>query len=242
MPKFLSDSIIIAWMNTLPFLRNPFLIIGILALGFFPLFIIITAGGVAAYGFIGTIIVGISGAGLGIAADVVYNRDWLKFQDMLVSSPVHPLSYAFGISLSALVQALPVSLIFISLAVVSQVLPITSLLSVAMILLLTWASMTMLGFTLATYMKSREIGTASTMLGLMLSYLPPVYYPITAVPEYLRWVTFLVPTTHSAELLRGLGGLADLDWGSAFFHWIALFIFTIVFLVFTLKGARWRQH
>src|SRR5437879_8522104 len=56
---------------------------------------------------VGAIVLTFSFTGLFASQSVYFNKQWFRFQDMLVASKVSPASYAVGLSVSGLVVALP---------------------------------------------------------------------------------------------------------------------------------------
>src|SRR5438093_13005611 len=56
---------------------------------------------------VGAIVLTFSFTGLFASQSVYFNKQWFRFQDMLVASKVSPASYAVGLSISRLVTPLP---------------------------------------------------------------------------------------------------------------------------------------
>ena len=115
-------------------------------------------------------------------------------------------------------------------------------LSVVGILLTVWALATSLGFTLSTYFNDiRETFVFSSIVSLGLSVLPPVYYPISAIPASVRWLAYLSPTTYAAFLMQGAFGLQPLSLPSAAVDWLILVLAAIALLAIAAVKARWRD-
>jgi len=64
-----------------------------------------------------------------------------------------------------------------------------------------WITVSFMVFLISTYIKSeRLVWPLPSILGLGLSVFPPVYYPVTILPEPVRWIA-IIPPTASASLL-----------------------------------------
>jgi len=241
--KKVHDLLIIAWINFLPNARTPPVFISPFIIALIPLiFFFVFGEGVTEDAFVGVLVTMVSFVGIAIATDVVEKKIVFKFQEMLVASPVSPFSYAFGISLSALIFNFPGIFIFLSLLYVKGSVTAHSLLVVLGALICTWAVISMLGFTIATYMAtSQSVSPLVALMGALIGYLPPVYYRLSRLPQLFQWVSYLVPTTHTAQIMRNTMDLIELDRGTLLFHWAALAFFGIFFVLLTVSRAQWRE-
>src|SRR5207249_4182655 len=97
----------------------------------------------AVQSLIGAIVLTFSFTGLFASQSVYFNKQWFRFQDMLVASKVSPASYAVGLSLSGLVVALPgvvVALVLLLLSGGSSPAGIVLLLATSFLLGSAWSS------------------------------------------------------------------------------------------------------
>lgn len=82
------------------------------------------------------------------------------------------------------------------------------------ILIVAYIAMSFIGFIIGTSVNNPIlINGLSNILGLVFSFLSPVYYPLDLLPSYIRYITYLVPTTHIAHLIRvyiGVTNVADI--------------------------------
>ncbi len=166
---------------------------------------------------------------------------WERFNSTLklvITSPVHPLSYAAGIIAFALMQGM-----FTALAVLSfsPIVGIDIELSwwLIPVLLLTSLSLTGLGVIIATWSPSQEVGNVmANMVGIMVTLLSPVYFPIERMPHWLRWVVRFSPYTHAGEavdrILSGRGGFG--------MEVTYLALITAAGLGIGVAGLRWREN
>jgi len=57
-----------------------------------------------------------------------------------------------------------------------------------------WITVSFMVFLISTYIKSeRLVWPLASILGLGLSIFPPVYYPVTILPEPVRWIAIIPP-------------------------------------------------
>lgn len=96
--------------------RNPLTVIHLLATPFAVLFLLCVVGGAGYVGFAlaGIIVMVLVYVGADLVSEAVWHRLTLKFQDMLVASPISRLSYMLGLSLSRLLCSSLVLVLLIS--------------------------------------------------------------------------------------------------------------------------------
>jgi ABC-type multidrug transport system permease subunit len=71
--------------------------------------------------------------------------------------------------------------------------------------------------------------------------LPPVYYPLRALPGWAQTAARFSPTTYAANLAQGAVGLSPLPFDTAAVDWAVLIAFTAgLFLIAAVK-ARWQD-
>ena len=241
--KFISDVITFTKMNIAPNIRSPFTFLAILSIPFVPILFIKIFGVNISHGFIGALVMSVTFTGMGIANDVVLYRRVYRLQDMFVASPTSPLAYMLGLSLSSLILSSPSLAVALAILVIYSGLSIAKLVEVVAIVMLTWIMIVALSFTLATYVESpADVGSLSSFMSIVLGMLPPVYYPLDKIPEPFNYISYLAPTTHSAELLRS-AILAEyhLPYTRQLIHWITLLSLTLALILITTKKAQWRE-
>src|SRR5256714_10583431 len=115
------EALYIGLFDALPLLRDPMLLVVISLFSFLPvIFIFVFADPRSAMqSLVGAIVLTFSFTGLFASQSVYFNKQWFRFQDMLVASKVSPASYALGLSLSGLVVALPGVVVALVLLVLS---------------------------------------------------------------------------------------------------------------------------
>src|SRR2546428_966537 len=119
------EALYIGLFDALPLLRDPMLLVVISLVSFLPvIFIFVFADQKSAtQSLVGAIVLTFSFTGLFASQSVYFNKQWFRFQDMLVASKVSPASYAVGLSVSGLVVALPGVVVALVLLLLSGPMP-----------------------------------------------------------------------------------------------------------------------
>src|SRR5207237_853942 len=128
----------------------------------------------AVQSLIGAIVLTFSFTGLFASQSVYFNKQWFRFQDMLVASKVAPASYAVGLSVSGLVVALPGVLVALALLLLSG--PSTAIGIVLLLAtsLLLWIGLVFVGFAIgATTKNARRANSIPQVLSIAMGFLPP---------------------------------------------------------------------
>ena len=232
------------YIGVLPMIRIPTLLPFVFSTPFTILFILFVSGRGEAfiYGIAGAITMTVSQQGLFLGADLTSLRIEHKFQSVVVASPVSPLTYMFSVATSELAFAAPP--IVVLLAIIPYFTTgVTSLifLQILAVVFLTWITTSSIGFFLSTYvLNTRTAFITVSFISIILSVLPPVFYPLQIIPERLKWLAEIVPTTHSSVLIQNAVGLPTAQ-SQTSISWLALPVFTIVFLSLALFKAKWTE-
>ncbi len=233
------------YLGILPMIRIPTLLPFVFSTPFTILFILFVTGHGATflYGIAGAITMTVSQQGLFLGADLTNYRIEHKFQAMVVASPVSSLIYMFSVAMSELAFAAPALVILIAIvpffaAAISSVM----ILEILAVVFLTWITTSAIGFFLSTYvLNTRTAFLTVAFISIVLSVLPPVFYPLQTIPGQLRWLAELVPTTHSSVLIENAVGLPSTT-PQVLLSWLALPVFTIIFLSLAMFKAKWTEN
>ena len=230
--------------GVIPIRTQPLFLLNLVAspLSFLFFITIVSRGAYVAYGITGGMILTMLSVGTSLQSDLTHYRHDLKFQDIVVASPVEAPVYVTGMALSELVYSLPVLGVFVALFAADGFVRPLTVAVVAGTLVLVWAFASALAFTLATYFQDvRETFMFSPLISLALTVLPPVYYPITALPAWAQTAAHFSPTTYAAELVQGAVGLTPLALGAAAIDWGVLVGFTAALFLIAAVKARWKD-
>jgi ABC-2 type transport system permease protein len=235
----------LVWLNgVVPIRDQPLYLLNLLAspLSFLFFITIVSRGTYLAYGVTGGMVLTMLSVGTGLQSDLTHYRHDLKFQDIVVASPVEAPVYVAGMALSELVYSLPGLAVFVAIFVLEGFATLESLSVLAGVLVLVWGFASALAFTLATYFRDvRETFMFSPLISLALTVLPPVYYPLVALPGWAQVAARFSPTTYAAGLVQGSVGLAPLSLSSALVDWGVLIGFTAVLFLLAAVKARWKE-
>ncbi len=228
----------------IPIRTQPLYLLSILAspLSFLFFIDIASHGAYYAFGVTGGMVLTMLSIGTGLQSDLTHYRNDLKFQDVVVASPVEAPSYIFGMALSELVYSAPGLAVFVVLWGIGGWATLNGAAVLVGTLLLVWGFATALSFTLATYFTDvRETWMYSPLISLGLTVIPPVYYPITALPSWAQMLAYLSPTTYAGQLVQAASGLVALSAEHAAVDWGVLVGFTAALFLLAATKARWRD-
>ncbi len=192
---------------------------------------------------IGGLITIMVSAGLALQSDIVWYRVEIKFQDMAVASPISPVDYMFGIAFSELAYSSPAVALFLGMAAMRGLLSPQTIPILILSLLLTWVFALSTGFYLATKVTDlRHVWALSGLLSILISMIPPVYYSVDLLPQWIRPIALLVPTTHAALLAKNAAGITVLTAGEQAASLITLMAWSIGFIILASKKSMWRER
>ncbi len=242
MKSRIREALYIGLFDALPLLRDPMLLVVISLFSFLPvIFIFVFADAASAMqSLIGAIVLTFSFTGLFASQSVYFNKQWFRFQDMLVASKVSPASYAVGLSVSGLVVALPGVLVALALLLLSG--PSTAIGIVLLLAtsLLLWIGLVFVGFAIgATTKNARRANSIPQVLSIALGFLPPVYYPLSRLPAIAQPFAMLIPTTHAAQLAKYYFGLIQIPASELVIGWAYLLGFAALMGFLASRRAHW---
>jgi ABC-2 type transport system permease protein len=204
------------------------------------IFVFATAPGAAIQSLIGAIVLTFSFTGLFASQSVYFNKQWFRFQDMLVASRVSPASYAVGLSVSGLVVALPGVLVALALLLLSGPRTAVGVLLLFATSLLMWIGLVFVGFAIgATTKNARRANSIPQVLSIALGFLPPVYYPLSILPAIAQPFAMLIPTTHAAQLAKFYFGLIQIPTSELVIGWAYLLGFAALMGFLASRRAHW---
>lgn len=235
---------IVSMNGLLPMKRQPLFLINTLTSPFSFLFLIfvVSKAALLVYGIGGGMVLTILSIGTSLQSDMTHYKVDLRFQEMVVASPVRAGTYVTGMALSELVFSIPGMAIFVILSMLYAHYILYGGLVIVATLILVWIFASALGFTLATYLADvRETFMISPIISIFLTVVPPVYYPITYLPTWIRPVAYLSPTTWAANLVQGALGLVPLTLEEGLLDGGVLLAAAAVLFIIAWKKAKWRE-
>ncbi len=190
----------------------------------------------------GSLVMALVGYGLALGQDISFYKTEYKVQDVFVASPVSPLTYMMGLALSELLFGLPALIVLAALVVYFGASLYSIPLLVATILLI-WGAMSAMGFFLSSHMlHMRNATQVISFVNVILAVLPPVFYSINRIPEWLLPLAYAIPTTHASLMLQTMMGLrTPVGWSLGFGFAVQL-AYLIGFIALAKTKAIWREN
>src|SRR6187200_1130897 len=241
----IKQAFLIAYLTGFLWLRrNPMSMVFTAISPFSLLFVlfVVSNGHYVQFAIAGSLVMALVGYGLALGQDISFYKTEYKIQDIFVASPVSPLTYMAGLALSELLFGLPALIVLTLLAIYFG----SSIINAPILLtniVLTWGSMSSLGFFLSSHMlHMRNATQLISFVNVVIAIIPPVFYSIEKLPIDLQFIAYLVPTTHASLLLQySMGFPVPQGWTIS----LGLFVQTLYFIFFILvakKKALWREN
>lgn len=131
----------------------------------------------------------------------------MRTLDMYIASPITPRVFLLGAIIGEIPYFLVISLVYAIIGAVLGQLWLV-LMAVFVALLISPLSI-LLGLAAAFHVKRpANLSAITNPITFMGTMLPPVFYPVTVLPEALRLPAMIIPTASGAELARTLAGLS----------------------------------
>lgn len=242
--RIIEQIFILGWMNSLPMLRQPVQLASLIVFAGLPLFYMWALGGMhlISMGLAGAMISVAAFSGMFVSQDIIFNRIWTKFQDIMVASPVRPLAYFLGLAFSNVVSTGFAIIPYSALLVLQGKLNLANATLVLIPIMICYLSNLMLGFFLGTVINDVKTGNSlGNILVLAMVYLPPVYYPITSLPEPLRSLVLIIPTVSAVQIVNNALNMPTAVKEYVSIGWAILVVSTIILAFLTMKNIRWRE-
>jgi ABC-2 type transport system permease protein len=190
----------------------------------------------------GGLIMNFFASGIAMSSDLSHLKNDFKLQDMIVSSPTSSRLYMGGMALAEIVYSIPSLAILVALAAVYVHPSLVQVGVIFVVLTLMFAMAVALGFMLSTFSSDVVQSYAfARLLSLLFTTLPPVYYPITYIPQTFRYFAYLSPTTYAAELIHSATGYLTVPLSLVIFDWVILAGVSAVILFIAYKKTRWKD-
>ena len=235
----------LVWFDgLLPLRRSPFNLVNFVVSPLTILFFIyIFAGpGKALFALGGGLVAVIVGSCIILETEAAFLRLVVKLQDMFVSSPLSPVTYVVGLSIAQLCNGAAGIVLFSALLGIYGKISPTGALEIALAAVITWSSISALGFTISTFARDvRDLWVYSPLITVALSFLPPVFYPLSIIPGNLRFIAYLAPTTYPARIIQGATGLVNLSATELALDFAGGIAYTLILVLLAVKFSRWRQ-
>lgn len=172
------------------------------------------------------------------AADAAFFRIQIRIQDLYVATSITSQDYMLALSISYLVFSIPGIALYGILGYLWKLYSVAAVFEVAGLLVLLTLTISNLAFIIAGLLKHiRNVWGITAILSIIMTVLPPTFYPYTYIPAGALYILTISPVTPAAVLLQGILGLEPM-------HYIMLYILLAETVILTLLGRRfirWRE-
>ncbi|MFP3229983.1 MAG: ABC transporter permease [Caldisphaera sp.] len=199
---------------------------------------IISKGHLVQYAIIGGIISIITGNALTAIGDTSFFKLELKLQELLIAADVTPIEYLLGMGFGNLLYSLPGLLLYIVLGFVYN---LFNLLFLGLIILT--SIIVMIAATSLAYMTGSRVSHmrnswgVGSFLSVILTMLPPLYYPYTYLPKYALLPLMISPATPASILLQKYMIKGSMSYSLL----LILLLETLIYLFLALKIGKWEE-
>ncbi|MEM0160813.1 MAG: ABC transporter permease [Thermoplasmata archaeon] len=190
----------------------------------------------------GALIMNMVSSGISMQGDLSHLKNDMRLQDMIVSSPTPASVYVLGMAISEIVYSIPTITLLVILNIIFVKITLVGGITIFFDMSLIFTFSVSLGFLLSTLSSDIVQSWAfSGILSPLLSTIPPVYYPISYIPYPYRYLSYISPTTYSAEIAQNAAGYIHLNYISLVLTWAVLIIVTLFMLFLAIKKSKWRE-
>jgi ABC-2 type transport system permease protein len=225
-------------------LRGPSYLIASLSLPLTLLFMvtIFTHGSMTAIGYAiaGGPIAIVAANSINGAADAAFFRIQIRIQDLFVATSITSQDYMFALSLSYLVFSLPGIVLYAVLGSYFKIFTLSSVLPIIGILVLLTLAISNLSFIIAGLLKHiRNVWGITAILSIIMTVLPPTFYPYTYLPRGIVYILSISPVTPAAVLLQTVLFRGSLSVQLAMI--LLLLAETVILTLLGRRFIRWRE-
>lgn len=199
---------------------------------------IISDGSLVKYALVGGFIAIVASVALQSSGDAAFFRLQLRIQDLYVASGVSPSDYMIGLTLSYLMFSLPGMALYAAFGVMYHLFTLYAVLMLIVVLCLLVIATSSISFIISSSVKHiRNIWGIAGILSILMTILPPTYYPYHSIPRIYLYLLSFTPVTPAAVVTQyafGLSPAMPLEFG-------ILVLETIIYFALARYLTRWRE-
>ncbi len=200
---------------------------------------ILSDGSLIKYAVVGGFLGLVASVAFQSVADAAFLRIQLRIQDLFVATSIGPTDYTLGLTMSYLIFSLPGIVLY---AIIGEFLHIfTPVDVIALILILIALTVSISGLSMSiggAIHHIRNVWGIAAILSVVLTVLPPTFYPYTKLPTYIIYILSISPTTPAAVLAQGFFNFQPLVFNMIYI----LIAETVVFFFLAQYLTRWREN
>lgn len=199
---------------------------------------ILSRGELVQYAVIGGFVTLIASNGLTSASDAAFLRLQAKIQDLFIATSISSVDYMIGLTMSFLLFTTPGIVLYSALAILYHLFnPVRVLILVATLFLLA-LSTSAISFIIAGAIKHiRNVWGITGILSIIMTVVPPTFYPYTFLPKYVVYALAISPATPAAIILQGSYGLSP----ELLVMVPILLLETVIYLSLAKYFTKWRE-
>jgi ABC-2 type transport system permease protein len=190
---------------------------------------------------IGTIMMETALLNINALAQSIGNDKQTHMLDLWVSLPISPVVYALSNALVLLPFTLISAVVTMAVAVEFFGVVISAWAAVALIggFVLVWASTLGVGYLIGVYGGTpRQINSNAQLVGIILTFFAPVFYPVTVLPVALQGLAYVWPLTWGTQFLVAI---VNGPHSTAVVSGLVLVAYVAAWFALIALGPRWRQ-
>lgn len=199
---------------------------------------VISGGTLVKYALVGGFIAIVASVALQSSGDAAFFRLQLRIQDLYVASGVSPSDYMIGLTLSYLMFSLPGIALYVVLGLFYNLFTLYSVLMLVLVLCLLVIATSSISFMISSTVRHiRNIWGIAGILSILMTILPPTYYPYHAIPQVYLYILSFTPVTPAAVVAQYSFGLSP----PMPIEFVILVLETIIYFAFARYLTRWRE-
>jgi ABC-2 type transport system permease protein len=203
------------------------------------LFGIVSGGALVPYAILGGAISVTAAGAMYTMSDAAWYRIELKMHDLLIASDVTVIDYMLGIAGSNFIFSLPGILVYVALGLALGIIAPAWLAPMAAIVLMVTMATSSIGFIVSSIpRRMRNLWAMSSMMSIIFTLVPPLFYPYSILPGGLLYLFMLSPVTPASIMLQNAAGLTPYLW----YALPVLVIETVVLFLIAKPLTRWRTR
>ncbi|PYB67967.1 daunorubicin ABC transporter ATP-binding protein [Thermoplasma sp. Kam2015] len=173
------------------------------------LIFIISRGKLLNYALVGGFIGLISSVSLSSAGDAAFLRLQLRMQDLFVATSISPTDYMMGLTLSYLIFSIPGLFVYAFLGGIFHIFTPTGVVALIGTLIMLTLATSSVSFIVSGLIKHvRNVWGIAGILSVVMTVLPPTFYPYTIIPRPFLYALSISPATSAAVIMQGVFGLS----------------------------------
>ncbi|MCL4411490.1 ABC transporter permease [Candidatus Marsarchaeota archaeon] len=199
---------------------------------------IFSAGRLIDFAVIGGFLTIVSSNAVYGSADAAFQRIQLRIQDLFVATRLSPFDYNFGLAFSYLATSLPGIALYVLIGLylgIFSALPFLAFIGVMFVLLIAVMAISIVITGLIRHV--RNLWGVMAIVSVVLTTIPPSFYPYTILPKWALYVLMVSPVTPAAMFSQWLFGLSPFAW----YALPVLAIETLVYFAIAMRMSGWRE-